>query len=1290
MSTIYCIILNRDSSNLISASWDKSIRIWPLELKEKIDTLHGHTDAVRTLVISPDSSKIISGSADNSIRIWDMRTKKQLSILWGHKGTVYCLLITGDSTRIISGSGDKSIIVWDIGTKTQLKTFDDHTNAVWTIIFTPDATKIVSAGADKTIRIWDFENKKVLGVLTGHTGTVYSLAITSDSRKIISGGWDKFICIWDIQTKQLIDKLESNTGTVYSLVITSDSKKIITGNWDKTIRIWDLGTKKHSIMWEGEAVVRSMAITSDGTRIVTGSGDNLIRIWDLETRKLIYKLKGHTGAVRSLALTPDSNKVISGSYDNSIRVWELETGNQIGHLEGQGAFYSLLLTPDSKRIISGSYEKTIRIWEIDTKIQGHLEGHTNVIRSIAFSLDSKQIFSGSADNSIRIWDTETGKQTGLLEGHSDTVYCLLVCGNSLISGGYDGTIRFWDLEKQQQEDKYVEHKDNGAVLCLAIMANNRILISGGSDSIIRIWDLINKEQKEILEGHSDAIRVLIVSPNGEKLVSGSADKSIIVWNLKNMKEEAKLKGHNGTVRSIVVNPNSKKIISGSYDNTIRIWDIASKICVYKIESNVFLQPKPFITMENERVLGVLGHVVYDFNNEIPLFNVVEYETLSEIIYCDKRKSFICMNKNDILSVKSFQNVMAFGSNFSLIQQIFKENNENIDDYLKRFPILLPFYYNFLHIIAIFDNKKPFHFEKFEKIQVPIKYFLQVDFQNQTCIDIAINLNLKSLLKTYMELLINSLKDPSTSFYDKMRIFASDHNENKNVFHISNHLLSIFEKDTTILSHFLELSYVNLDPACFYNNMSSDELDSPIFLVIENVSDLLKKEALQNVLDPQKNFLFNLVSNRKQKQADVKCKVVLLKGFTEINEINQEVHKKIMNFDPENQLYSNKIFQMLIKYKWETYAKRYLLQQFISFLIIFLIYLANNIYILPIRSENLNQEFGTNYDIIALVLEICIITYFSFYGFHELLQLKRSGLSTYFANPWNWCDVLLIPLVLAGAILDIYELFLLNSSMDSEKIIYSITLLIFWSRVLSYSRAFEGTGFMIRLVIQVILDMRNFLFLIILFTLAFSSSGYMLQKGFDMSQWDSFTLFYRLMLGDYSQYDSRFNEGESMTLLWILMILFTLLLTVIMLNLLISIIGETFAKVRAAESSMKFYELYSIITEIDSAMSSFTINRLREEKKIGNYLICLYNENSQLMHEESKPNLFIEQTRKIEKEVMKISDEMGNFNKEMKDFKKHVYENINEIKMLLVNERMKIQDNEVFEGMMKSFKKKIID
>ena len=175
------------------------------------------------------------------------------------------------------------------------------------------------------------------------------------------------------------------------------------------------------------------------------------------------------------------------------------------------------------------------------------------------------------------------------------------------------------------------------------------------------------------------------------------------------------------------------------------------------------------------------------------------------------------------------------------------------------------------------------------------------------------------------------------------------------------------------------------------------------------------------------------------------------------------------------------------------------------------------------------------------------------------------------------------------------------------------------RTISYLRGFEGTAFMIRLIVEVVSDIRYFLLLILMFTLSFNCSIYLIQNSYDneadstsVTIYNMFTLCYRLVLGDYTNYDNL--SVEYPFYLWLLMIIFTMLLTIILLNLLISIVGKTFDNVWESKSSTRTYELLNIMSSnggIDEILlSSNSKENLRRNKIIGKYLFCFYNKKSE--------------------------------------------------------------------------------
>jgi hypothetical protein len=134
----------------------------------------------------------------------------------------------------------------------------------------------------------------------------------------------------------------------------------------------------------------------------------------------------------------------------------------------------------------------------------------------------------------------------------------------------------------------------------------------------------------------------------------------------------------------------------------------------------------------------------------------------------------------------------------------------------------------------------------------------------------------------------------------------------------------------------------------------------------------------------------------------------------------------------------------------------------------------------------------------------------------------------------------------------------------EAILQSVISLILWLKLLYFLRIFKSTGYYIRTIVEVVKDMRYFLMMLLLCFIAFGDSLSQISssnpEGKDFINGSFLTgiaFTYRMVLGDFNT-----NEfGEIATgYVWILFILCTVFNMIIMMNLLIAIISESFAQV----------------------------------------------------------------------------------------------------------------------------------
>ena len=61
-----------DGSRIVTASADRTARVWDAQTGAALTSFSGHTNQVVTASFSPDGSRVVTASVDRTARIWPL------------------------------------------------------------------------------------------------------------------------------------------------------------------------------------------------------------------------------------------------------------------------------------------------------------------------------------------------------------------------------------------------------------------------------------------------------------------------------------------------------------------------------------------------------------------------------------------------------------------------------------------------------------------------------------------------------------------------------------------------------------------------------------------------------------------------------------------------------------------------------------------------------------------------------------------------------------------------------------------------------------------------------------------------------------------------------------------------------------------------------------------------------------------------------------------------------------------------------------------------------------------
>jgi hypothetical protein len=188
---------------------------------------------------------------------------------------------------------------------------------------------------------------------------------------------------------------------------------------------------------------------------------------------------------------------------------------------------------------------------------------------------------------------------------------------------------------------------------------------------------------------------------------------------------------------------------------------------------------------------------------------------------------------------------------------------------------------------------------------------------------------------------------------------------------------------------------------------------------------------------------------------------------------------------------------------------------------------------------------------------------------------------YMSDVWNCLDLCVI---ITNALANILRVLYLRDTIASE-ILLCLSSIVGYFNILYFLRAFEATGPLVSMILRISHDMRYLLFVVVIVSVGFAQAFWMIcrtDRTLPFSTFEGAMLYsFVFLLGGY---DPTAFEGVPLYRLGIaLSAIYMIIVSVLLLNLLIALMGDSYGSVKEKGLAQWKLEQAQIITEMQGSM-----------------------------------------------------------------------------------------------------------
>jgi WD40 repeat protein len=188
------LAISPDGKRFVVGGLDKKISVFDFRSRHLLFELQGHSAPVRSLAFAGNSTTLLSASEDGSVRQWPLGLEGGDALVRQLGCRVLCVAATDAFSA--AGSEDGTLTVWRLSGTEPIAINHSISQAVCSVAFVPNTSLIVAGYANGSIMLWNPNTGAQSIRRSCHGQGVKAIAFSAGGKLMATGSFDNTAAVW--------------------------------------------------------------------------------------------------------------------------------------------------------------------------------------------------------------------------------------------------------------------------------------------------------------------------------------------------------------------------------------------------------------------------------------------------------------------------------------------------------------------------------------------------------------------------------------------------------------------------------------------------------------------------------------------------------------------------------------------------------------------------------------------------------------------------------------------------------------------------------------------------------------------------------------------------------------------------------------------------------------------------------------------------------------------------------------------------------------------------------------